>query len=144
MKLVILSLLLCFSVQSFAQEYIGDKPSEIMEKRLKQVPATEFSKTDSTLSFTDSQTDTRFIYDFNTAGICDMEIVTTTCKSCYEKRMDSILHEKKYRWKKINGNQYVSKFRKKLLLETEPDPNRKSYRVIKTSWTRKTYRMLGS
>ena len=142
MKPAFLVSLLVLSLPGSAQEFIGEKQSDIINKVEKNAPGTKFLRTDSTLIYTDQQADTRFDYNFDSKGKCKMEIVTTSCKSCFQKQFDALLADKKYSWKKINGNQWVSKFRKKLLLETEPEPSRKSYRTIRTSWTRKSYKLL--
>jgi hypothetical protein len=104
-----------------------------------------FLETDSTISIIlnpGSQGEISHTYYFAESKSANILRYQTACISCYEKDLENILSNEDLGWKKINGNQYVSRFGKKMLLETDPGSNRTSFRIMRTGWTRKSYRLL--
>lgn len=83
----------------------------------------------------------RYGFDGDT-GKCITEETVSACESCYRKYLDRLLAMKKYEWKKINENQYVSRFSDYLMIEIQQDDNEFSFTLIKTEWTRPLYEMM--
>lgn len=83
-----------------------------------------------------------FIYGFNKKGKCWSEKVIARCDSCFTKYLQGVLDQEKYGWKKINENQYVSKYSYRLMLEFPPENKDFSYVILRTDWTKELYRTL--
>ena len=145
MKILLVLFAVFFSLDTCAQaKLLGRSRSEI-ENKVRNDPYPGYQITDSTISYFipgDDQLFIRVICHFSEAGKCNMIVVSSSYPPAYREYLAAVLAEKKYKWRKINGNQYVSKFRKRLLLETDPDLSINQFRILPTSWTRKTYRML--
>ncbi len=144
-QILTLFFMLVILVPAGAQKYIGKNREEI-EKIIREInPNGVITGSDSILILStspDHQTNINFTCHFSPGGKCRIESYSSVCNSCYRDLLAMTLGQKKYRWKKINGNQYISKYRSRLLLETDPDPGKNSFRIIQTSWTRKIYKML--
>lgn len=84
-----------------------------------------------------------FVYGFDDKGKCKSEKVIAYCDSCYKKYLDAVLAEKKYGWKKINMNQYISSFEHHLMIEL-PVIEDKSlfYIILRTNWIKETYEIM--
>ena len=145
MKIGILCLALLLSQSILSQEWVGEDRDDLTRKFPEKNPnATLSLSTDSTVIFklnVDSEEETTIIFYFTKKGEVSMEETKSRCRQCLEMRLAAVLAKEKYRWKKINGNQYVSRFSWKLLLELEPEDGN-SFRIIRTGWTRKSYRLL--
>lgn len=145
MKPYLLLILLLVSHAADAQTILGKSREEIEKKLQERYSKDSLYSTDSTIShspFPDNQSFLKYTYHFSPAGKFRWLTVASSSDSLFRATRDRVLSEKKYRWKKINGNQYVSKYSKKLLFETDPDIKKNSFKIIRTSWKRKTYRLL--
>ena len=145
MKIGLLCFALLLSQCILSQEWIGEDRDDLTRKFPGENPNAALTQsTDSTLIFklnADSDEETTITFYFTKKGEVNMEETNSRCRQCLEMRLAAVLAKEKYRWKKINGNQYVSGFSWKLLLELEPESG-KSFRIIRTGWTRKSYRLL--
>ena len=145
MKILLVLFAVFFSVHASAQaKLLGRSRSEI-ENKVRNDPYPGNQITDSTISYFlpgEDQSFIRVTCHFSEAGKCNMVVVHSSHTRAYRQYLATVLAERKYRWRKINGNQYVSKFSKRMLLETDPDFSINRFRILPTSWTRKTYRML--
>ena len=74
-------------------------------------------------------------------GKIRVQKISTDCLNCFRSYLDDILAQKKYKWKKVNGNQYVSGYSRRLLLETDPE-SKPELMILKTSWSKRSYRIL--
>lgn len=83
-----------------------------------------------------------FIYTFNKKGRCWSEKIIAGCDSCFTKYLYGVLDQKKYGWKKINENQYVSNYVDRMMLEFPPENKDFSYVILRTAWTKELYRLL--
>ncbi len=147
---VIAILLLFSSTQGSAQSYINKSKKKALAMLSKyeagngfQTP--EILQTDSTITFSVKDMADRksiFTYSFDVNGKCQSEKIQASCDSCFEKYIGQVLANKKYDWKKINANQYISKYSSKLMLELPPEINDFSYMIIRTGWKKKSYRLL--
>jgi len=81
-------------------------------------------------------------YLFDSAGKCKIEKLSTGNNDDFQALLKATLSKRKYRWKEINLNQYVSKFSKGLLLEVQAINNNYSISFIKTNLGKQMYRML--
>lgn len=151
MKKVLLIILLLTSGRLWSQQFIGLRPAQVLRKLENYgTPAgyekPEISQNDSTVSMFvkgSNGISTRFIYRFDKqSGTCRSEQVQASCDSCFRKYLDGVLAQKKYQWKKINENQYVSAYSKKRMIELPAETNDFSYKILKTGWSKKLYRLL--
>jgi hypothetical protein len=53
-----------------------------------------------------------------------------------------LLAKEKYVWKKINENQYISKFEDKIMIELPTENKSNSITIIRTDWTKILYDIL--
>lgn len=85
----------------------------------------------------------RFKYGFDReSGKCNALETVAHCSACYKKHLDSLLEQKNHNWKKLNENQYVSRYEDQLLLETAIEEGDYSFILFKTQWTRDFYDLL--
>lgn len=139
------------SLQAFAQNNIG-KDRAFISRYLDQYVAANkaykasWKTTESGIELTALDEDGHpvyFRYTFDPeSGKCMTEETVSSCESCYRKYLDRLLAMKKYEWKKINENQYVSRFSDYLMIEIQQDDNEFSFTLIKTDWTRPLYDLL--
>lgn len=143
-----LLLLLLFPLSSLAQDKLGKTKAVLKEELTITAGKTGMVlvETDSTLEF--SSRDMKaldakvFIYGFDSAGICNTEKFITDCKNCFEKQLHLLIDQPRYQWKKINENQYVSRFEDRLLLEVAPDTDQYFFTLFRAVWTKEFYDIL--
>lgn len=146
--LIILCLLL--PLKGLSQSYINKSKKQTLTRLAKYDAGAGFEKpvivqTDSTVSMQvkgSGGLETNFIYRFDKNGKCLMEETRASCDSCYKKYLQAALDQKKYRWKKINENQYISVYSKKRMIELPPEGNEYSFTILRTGWTKKLYDLL--
>jgi hypothetical protein len=141
MKRLLTLVFVVLTTGSFAQHFMDQTRDEIETRLREKFPKANFLTTDSTLVMHENQQSIEFVYHFTPEGKCRAELASFADHAAFRSHFDHILSMKKYKWKKINGNQYISKFRKRLLLETDPDLAPR-YWILKAGWNRRTYRML--
>ena len=132
---------------SFCQKYINQSRNLVIQdiKKYKHGAAKPvISETDSTITILvkTSSLPADFIYGFDKAGKCISEKVIARCDSCINKKLQSALKIGKYGWKKINENQYVSKFEEKMMIELPVESNEYYYTILRMDWTKTLYNIL--
>lgn len=140
--------LLPFSV--FAQKYIDKKKADIKKELVKYISDNEKIKatlydTDSSLLLSISETESQpvnFIYLFDKTGKCRLQKTIAYCDSCLNKYLQEALSQKKYKWRKINENQYISSYEEKMMIELAAEGNGFSFMILRTSWSKLLYDML--
>lgn len=146
----IIVILLLLPVTGFSQLYINKTKSQV-KKGLASTFGKEKNKTaditgtDSTIVMKIRGTNTieaDHIYSFDKSGKCSSEKTITWCDSCHEKLLQSLLADKKYKWKKINMNQYISSFETGVFVEIQIMDNTWSFTVFRTNLGRKMYDFL--
>ena len=150
MKKITLLLVLIFPAICFSQKFIG-KSKEQVKKQLQQ----QITKNDgSGITITDNDSGifysvkhdidltTEFYYTFDKAGKCQLEKVVAGCDSCFTKYLQATLAEKKYGWKKINENQYISNYTSRMMIELPAESKELTYTILRTEWTKQLYAML--
>ena len=133
-----------------SQGFINKNRAQVKKELLRQKALTnglniQVIDTDTTIAYLIRDANHQpadFIYYFDPAGKCNQEKVIASCDSCYQKFLKNTLEKKKYGWIHINGNQYASNFKSKRLLEEANDKSDHSYRILRTSWTKKLYKIL--
>ena len=143
----IIVILFFLPVTGFSQLYINKTKSQVKHELGKK-----FLKKDSTsasITETDSTLllklrgagiiESDHVYSFDKTGKCNSEKTITWCDSCHEKLLQPLLAVKKYNWKKINMNQYVSEFSASLFIEVQIDDDTYSFTIFKFSLSKKMY-----
>lgn len=142
--------LLLLPVCGFSQALIGKSKSSV-KKHLQEYTAkndslaVSMTETDSTILYSikpGKSLAADFIYSFDKSGNCISQYVKASCDSCYKKYLQNALNEEKYGWKKINENQYISKYKYQLLIELPGDESNFSFVILRTGWTKKSYDLL--
>lgn len=151
MSKMLLLFLLLYCTTGYAQSFINKSRQQVLRQLEKYETGAGFEKPvisqhDSTVSMTVKGTgtiQTTFIYGFDSqSGKCKSELVKASCDSCYKKYLGAVLAQKKYQWRKINENQYISSYSKKRMIELPAENNDFSYMILKTGWSKKLYRLL--
>lgn len=142
--------LLIFSFSAFSQNFINKTKQQVKKELTKYITRNdslnaELTETDTTVILSIKSTKALpadFIYRFDKAGKCKLEKVMTRCDSCLNKYLSAALARKKYEWRKINGNQYISNFASRMLMELPADSNNFSYTILRTDWSKQIYDLL--
>lgn len=148
-RLLLLSFIF-LSQSAFSQYYISKTKAEVnkelnvyAEKHQRLKPGVVVSDTAIILTITESaDQEIKFIYRFDKRGKCNLEQLNTTCEDCYTRYLTTALAQKEIGFKKINGNQYISNFATKMMIEITGDKNIFSYLIIQTDWSKEMYEIL--
>lgn len=145
-----LFLLLLLPAISFGQRYMNYIKSE-----LKDSLAAKIEKKDGVTSSIKDKKDeliytsggpgdqqTEIIYSFDSLGKCIREKVIASCDTCIYAKLQSILSIQSYKWKKINENQYVSRFEDRLMIELSINKQEHSFYIHRMEWTQLLYDIL--
>jgi hypothetical protein len=146
----IILFVLLMPVCGFTQNNIGKYKKQVKKYLQGQIKRNDsltitLTDNDSLLTFSIKAGKTLpadFIYGFNKNGKCQMEKVIAGCDSCFNKFLKNVLSQKKYDWKKINENQYVSKYNTRMMIELPPENKDFSYTILKTDWNKNMYKLL--
>lgn len=147
---VIILFMLLVPATAFSQLYINKTKSQVKQELgkiflKKDSVTTSITETDSTLLMTirgSGAIEADHIYSFDSAGKCSAEKTVTWCDSCLEKLLQPLLDEKKYQWKKININQYVSEFSAGVFIEVQVLGDTYYFTVFSLNFDRKMYKFL--
>jgi hypothetical protein len=141
-------LLLSFS--AFSQNFINKTKKQVKKELTEYITRNDslnatLNETDTAITLTIKGTKTLaadFIYRFDKTGKCKSEKVMSSCDSCLNKYLAAALARKNYEWRKINGNQYISNFASRMLIELPGDTNNFSYIILRTDWSKQMYDLL--
>jgi hypothetical protein len=144
---------LCFvllSFSGFSQNYINKTKKQVKKELNEYVSkndslnaAISETATAITLSIKGPKTlPADFIFRFDKAGKCISEKIVAGCDSCFNKYFQAVLDRKKYEWRKINENQYISGFAAKMMIELPPDSKNFSFTILRTDWSKEMYDLL--
>ena len=84
----------------------------------------------------------KFIYTFDKSKTCIRVKTVALTDSARNNYLNNMLEKKEYEWVKLNGNQYISKFSDKLMIELPGDPKNHSVTVYRAEWNQEIYNML--
>ena len=149
--IVCLLISLITSTQAFSQNFINKDYQKVKKSIAKYKPINDsttisLQETDSSILMSIRGTGSQpadFLYRFNKEGKCISEKITAYCDSCYKKFLGDLLAIKKYKWKKINENQYISGYNSKMMIEL-PVKEETSffYIILRTNWNKKLYQLI--
>ena len=150
MKQFLILAFFCLPAQVFGQELINKSKTFVRNKIEKYNPGvdslrTSFSETDSTIQLSvrsQSSPYNDFIYSFDKKGNCSSEKKISYTETHFRQLLKQALDLKNYDWKRINENQYVSKFSEKMLIELPGDAGIYSFTIIRTDWNKATYELI--
>lgn len=133
----------------FSQNLIGQSKTQIRQA-IENGWGTETSEPvkiadkDSLITFTFGSDSTVFelICGFDRSGKCSMEKISSAFEPCYEEQLKNVLGQELIGWKKINENQYISKFSEKKLLEIQLQNNNFAFAILRTDWNEEIYKMI--
>ncbi len=147
MKLVLLFTLFVLSLTGSlsAQEFINMPYAKAEAALKKAYPASTtqpnvYPRKDSILVRVNNQT--QLIYVFDEKGLCTTETTNTRCDSCHDGYLKIVLDKKKYNWKKINENQYISRFEDNMMIELFPEGEIRTFSILRADFTRELYELL--
>jgi hypothetical protein len=147
MKLFLLLLFSVFALAgpAVAQEFINLPYSKAETALKKAYPGTPgqpavYPKKDSIL--VQVNTKTQLIYVFDEKGLCFTETTITRCDSCHDSYLKILLDKKKFAWRKINENQYISRFEDNMMIELFPEGEIRTISVLRAGFTRELYELL--
>ncbi|MGB3005201.1 MAG: hypothetical protein WBC06_01745 [Chitinophagaceae bacterium] len=146
----IIALILLLPITSLSQDAIKKNKDVVLHHLKKQYESDNgktvtYNVSDTSLKMTlnnPEQKQVIFSYLFNSSGKCKEEKVTTDCDSCINSYLNKILSQKKYKWRKINENQYISSFSKALMIELPADGNEYTFSLLQTTLSKKLYKLL--
>ncbi|MEP7319359.1 MAG: hypothetical protein ABI921_11475 [Panacibacter sp.] len=145
--LIIISALLSFN--SFSQEFINFKKQEVRKILTKYTTDNNYKtileETDSSFSFLVRDTAVRpieVLFLFDKSGKCNYVKKTADCDSCIQKYIQETLNNKTLKWTRINENNFVSRFSKKISLEIIQNVEVHSFVLKRQDWKRKEYKNL--
>ncbi|HRE38418.1 MAG TPA: hypothetical protein PK092_08225 [Chitinophagaceae bacterium] len=145
-----LFLLLFLPAISFGQRYMNFTKSALKdslaaknEKKKGVTTSLKDTKDDLIYTIKGPGTDqTDIIYSFDSLGRCLREKVIAGCDTCIHSKLQSILNIQSYKWKKINENQYVSRFEDRLMIELSVNKQEHSFYIHRMEWTQLLYDIL--
>lgn len=143
-------LLLSLPAISYGQHFINYYEAAIADslKAKKENPKgikTKLTKTKDELIYTikgPGKEKTEFIYSFDSLGKCEKEKIISNCDTCVFSKLQRILNIELYKWKKINENQYVSRFEDRLMIELSVNKQEHSFYIHRMKWTQLLYDIL--
>lgn len=150
MRQIIPVLLLLISGTGFSQQYINKNKSDVKEKLDKAYfnfhgISVKIIETDSSITREmkgPGEVSSDEVYIFDRSGTCSSEKVITNCDTCFERLLKMVLAKKKYRWKRVNANQYVSKFSAGMFIEMQGANGIYSFTILNTNLDRKMYKFM--
>lgn len=147
---IILYLLILSPFTGLSQKYLDKSKAEVKKE------LDHYIKTQSSLSPSVQETDSTLILQVNEAGQvrqtvfgfdavsgkCSSEKLIASGKKEVNKLLRDLLIQKSFGWKKLNENQYVSKFSSQMLIELPLEENDFSFMIFRTKWTKELYDLL--
>jgi hypothetical protein len=135
---------------SIAQGKVGKLRSEVRQdistwisKNNHYYPSLKEADSVMTLSIRDMvYGKVQFQYTFNKDSICITEKTITSCDSCRRNYLNAVLEQGGYEWRRLNGNQYISKFGDHLMIEIPGNEKDMSFTIYQVAWTKEVYDML--
>ncbi len=134
----------------FTQIYINSTKGDVKKELLLYIENN--GKTKATISETDSSLllkipgtkteEVNFVYTFDKTNLCLSQKVIAQCDTCIDKYLQDALRLVKYKWRKINENQYISSFEEKLIVELPADGKEYSFTILRSDWSKILYDML--
>lgn len=151
MTRIFLSALLLFPAILSAQLHFDKEKSKVKKElehfisRNKSINPS-LNETDSTLVLQTEDKPGQFIrviYGFDRVSAkCNVQQTVTDCDACYQEQLNKLMEQKSFQWKKLNENQYASRYEDHLLLELRSEENDFTFTLFRTDWSREFYELL--
>jgi hypothetical protein len=145
MKYLLSLFLLTFTITltAHSQGYIHMSKVQV-KKQLERYTTKEnlqtiITETDTTLSFSVRDTSVQnldILLSFEESGKCIKQQTKLSCDSCFQKFLNPLLNNKRYKWTRVNERTYVSGFSKKRLLVTDATNHSYSISLLDISRTK--------
>lgn len=123
MRMTTILVMMLLPALVFSQSFIGKTRQDIMKEQTGGAAhGFSFSEKGNNLERHEVNENERswvLTLGFDSTGKCILEKNSTRCGDCQQTLLASVLRKKKYKWKSINNNQYLSKFSAGLLLEVQ-------------------------
>lgn len=150
MNRIILLFFILLPFSGLAQKYINKKKADVKKELSQYIKDNKninaaLNETDTSLVLNIPGTTTQqatFVYFFDKQGKCRLQKTIANCDSCINKYLQEALGQDKYKWRKINENQYISSFEDKLMIETPADGKEFSFMILRTDWSKILYDMI--
>jgi hypothetical protein len=145
MRTLLFILLFVFSKEIIAQGFITEtkkRAKKQLSSYAKQNNYTRITETENSLSFLVRDPALQhfdLVLDFNEMGRCYRETRTTPCDSCFQKYLRSALDTKSMGWVKMNELIYLSRYKKKLMLEIIQPTAPYSFSITQKYWSKEEY-----
>lgn len=147
---IILYLLILSPLTGLSQKYLDKSKAEVKKELDHYIKAQSslspsVQETDSTLilQLKEAGQIRQTVYGFDAvSGKCSSEKQIASGKNEYNKLLQELLSHKTFGWKKLNENQYVSKFSAQMLIELPQEENDYSFIIFRTKWTKELYDLL--
>lgn len=150
MKRSFLLLLMALPLFAAAQLQVGHSGSAIRDHWKKQQAAgvrstvTARSKQLLLVTVQGEKGTARNYYELDSAGICQVQRLETEDTTVAGDFLTQLLALPTYQWKKLNENQYISRFEDHVLVELPADGSMKYVKIIRMNWNRTLYDLLST
>ncbi|HEX4877158.1 MAG TPA: hypothetical protein VFV31_10835 [Chitinophagaceae bacterium] len=150
MTRLLLLLLFILPISSEGQQFL-DKPGKEMKLFFKQKKDSlagkniRYSEKGKELILTEKKAGKDFIrheFSFDSLGNCSKEKVIASSEALMQEKLSPLLAQSEFAWKKINENQYISKFEDRLMIELSPEKGDYSFSILRMGWTKVLYDIL--
>ncbi len=147
---IIIVILFFWPATGFSQLYINKTKSQVKQELVKisgkeKSINADITETDSTIVWKIRGANTieaDHIYSFDKSGKCSAEKTITWCDSCHEKLLQPLLADKKFMWKKINMNQYISELDSGVFIEVQHLDDTWSFTIFRAHLSKEIYKLL--
>ena len=147
--------LIGFCYTTLAQQYIGLSKSDCNKTAWsdigKEVKISLALASDKAASppdticitgFTGPAAPLRLHLNFDSSRVCNLEVWYFNSESERNAYLQQVLDDRKWGWKKLNENQYISDFAHQRTLEVPPENLQWQFSIIRSNWTRTLYDLL--
>ncbi|MBC7949787.1 MAG: hypothetical protein H7Y42_18025, partial [Chitinophagaceae bacterium] len=143
---LLLFLLVFVPLSMHSQGFINLSRKQVMRELEKQISKADtiqiqLNESDSSIAYLVRDPKLQpgdFIYMFDDKNKCVSEIKISSCDSCHQKTLATILRNGKYDWQKLNDRTYVSSYSKRLMLEM-PQASPFTIVINRMKWNRRSY-----
>jgi hypothetical protein len=150
MKNILIALCLTIPAFCFSQLNINKTGAEIKKelqllRNEKTTVKVSIKETDSTVlaTVTKKGNDSySHFFALDKEDSCKLEKITFTCDTCFTKKLEAILEIENYGWKKINENQYVSRFEDYRMIELPVNNKSFTISILRMEWSQLLYDVL--
>ena len=112
-----------------AQDYIGDSKKVLKRKMERYMKSNQYkqyqvAETDTSIVYhlrEEKVQHVDFCYQIDPKGVCFATITSSPCFECVDKNLKSVLEQKRYGWKQLSNNTWISDYKHCLQLTLARD-----------------------